>query len=157
MGDDYQTPGKTQAVTGTRNGPLVGEVLGDFFQAAPDEPVERLQKKKGFSEAVEQLPRRVTARQVGQLMGEEALFVLDGEIVDPFRATHLWPLDTGGEGYRDRGRGAQADLAAHAHSDGQSVEKLIPGAESPRLQQASEIERRPAESQHRQKRANGPE
>jgi hypothetical protein len=157
MGDDHQTPGETEPVAGAGDRPLVSQVLGDFFEPAPDESVERLQEEKSFTEAVDQLPHRVSAREVSQLVREEALLMLGRQIGNPLRTADLGPPEAGREGHRDGSRSAQANGASKAHGGGQTIEQSSRRSETASLQQPSEVEDRTTESEQGQQGTENPE
>ena len=109
VGDHDQTPGESEAVAGAGYRALVGQVLGDLFEPAPDDPVEWLQEEDGFTNSVDELPGGVTAGEVGQLVREEAFLMLEGEIADPLGTADLGPFDARGKGNRNRRRCAQSN------------------------------------------------
>lgn len=107
MRHHHQTAGETESVPGASHRPFVGQMFCDLLEAAPDEPIERLQEEHGLTEAVEKLPHGIAAGQVAQLVREEALLVLVGEVPDPFRTADFGPPDPGGEGHGDGRRSAE--------------------------------------------------
>jgi hypothetical protein len=109
VGDHYQTTGQTETVSGAGHRAVVGQMLCDFFEPAPDKPIEWLQEEDGLTESVEELPARITAGQVGQLVREETFLMLVGEIFDPFRTADLRPSNARGKGHCDGRRGAQSN------------------------------------------------
>jgi hypothetical protein len=102
VGDDHKATGKTEPVAGAGDGPLVGQMLGDLLETTPDEPVEGLQEEDGLADSVEQLPGRIAACQVGQLVSEETLLVFLREVADSLGTADFRTPDSGGEGDRDR-------------------------------------------------------
>ena len=147
--DHHQTPGETETVPGASDGAFVGQMLRDLLEPAPDEPVEWLQEEKGLANAVKQLPRWITAYQVGQLVCEEAFLVFEGEIADPLGAADFRLSDARGKGHWDSCRSAQPNGPAQTHGGGQPVEEPSRGTKAARLQQPSEIQNRSAEDQQR--------
>ena len=80
VGDHHQAAGETDPVAGAGYRAVVGQVFGDLFEPAPDEAVEWLQEEDGFTESVEELPGRIAAGQVGEVVREEALLMVEGGI-----------------------------------------------------------------------------
>ena len=157
MSDDHQTTGKTETVSRTGHGAFIGEVFGNFLEPAADNSIEGLQKKYGFTEAVDQLPGRIVAGEMGQLVGEEALLVFDGEIADPFGATDLGPPDTGGKRHRYSSRGAELNCLAKTHCGGQAFDEPSRRSHSAGPQKPFEIEDGTAEDQQCHQRADSPQ
>jgi hypothetical protein len=102
VGDHHQAASETESVAGASDGPLVGQVLGDLLEPAPDESVEGLQEEDRLTDAVEQLPGRIAARQVGELVGEQTPAVFLGEFADSLGTADFRMSDPCGEGDRDR-------------------------------------------------------
>jgi hypothetical protein len=157
MGHHHQTPGETEAVSGAGDRAIVGQMLCNLFQAASDDSVERLQEEDGFTESVEELPGRIAAGQVGQLVREEAFLMNEGEIANALWTADLGLSDARGKGHCNGWRSAQPKCPAQTHGSGQAIEEPSRGTKAARLQQPSEIQDRAAEDQQRQRRPQNPQ
>ena len=157
VGDHDQTPGETEPVSGAGYRTVVGQVLGDLLEPTSDDPIEWLQEEEGLANAVEQLPGRITAGQVRQLVREEAFPTFEGEIADALGTADLGLSDARGKGHCNGWRSAQPDCPAQTHGSGQAVEEPSRGTKTARLQQSSEIEDRAAEDQQCQHRPEAPQ
>jgi hypothetical protein len=142
--------GQTETISSAGDSPFVRQMLGDLFEPASDEPIERLQNKKCLAEAVEQLPGRIATGEVGQLVCEEASLVFDSEVIDSLRTTDLRLSDARGKGQRDGCRRAEANGPTQTHGGGQALDETSRGTKAPGIQQASEVEGRSTEDQQRQ-------
>jgi hypothetical protein len=147
VGYHHQAPGETEPVSSAGDRAFIGQVLGDFLEPFPDEPVEGLQKEYGLTESVEKLPGRIAARQVGQFVCEKTFLVFECEIADPFGTADFRLPDARGERHRDRCRRAQANRFPETHGESQAVEKSPSWTEASRLEQSSEVQDRASEDQ----------
>jgi hypothetical protein len=157
MGDHHQTSGETESIPCAGHGAFVGQVLGDLLEPSPDEPVERLQEENRLAESVEQLPGRITAGQMCQLVGEETRLMLDSEVADPFGTTDLRMSDARRKGHRDGLGGAEPKGSPKTHGGGQAFDQSSRRTNAAGLQKPLEIEGRSAEDQQRHQRTDAPQ
>ncbi len=146
VSDCYQAAGEADSVAGAGRGPFIREVLGDLLEPEAGDAIQGLREEDCFAESVEQLPGRVAASHVGQLVGEKAALVLLRELVDALGAADFGPGDPADEGNGDGRRGAAADGTTETHGRGDPLEQRPRRARRSRGQQRSQLEHRPAES-----------